>query len=140
MKTLSGNSPTNWMRWAGSQNFGCNVPKNYQPCKGKHVCKVKRFSLNYNNSEFLNLECMRDAMFNRDDPHVGNYTTLRMQVISVEKKFIWSSSVKKNSKNTLLSSPKESFREIFTPYLMGFNNDIENKLKTNVYFTIIHFT
>lgn len=67
--------------------FVCNGPKNYayQTHKGKHVCKVKGFSLNYNNAEILNLDSMRDAMFNRGDPQVGKYYTTNSSKICREK-------------------------------------------------------
>ena len=57
--------------------FVCNGPKNYayRNHQGNTVCKVKGFSLNYINSEVINLESMKDAMFNRDDPHLKYQTT-----------------------------------------------------------------
>lgn len=39
----------------------------YRTHLGQSVCKVKSFFLNYVNSERLNMESMRDAMFNRED-------------------------------------------------------------------------
>lgn len=67
--------------------FVCNGPKNYayQTQNGKSVCKVKGFSLNYNNSKIINLESMRDAMFNREDPRTGNYYTTNPSRICREK-------------------------------------------------------
>lgn len=67
--------------------FVCNGPKNYayQTHQGKRVCKVKGFSLNYANSQILNLESMRDAMFNRDDPTAGTYHTVNTSKICREK-------------------------------------------------------
>lgn len=49
--------------------FVCNGFKNYvyQIYKGKYVCKVKGFFFNYNNVEILNLDSMRDVMFNCSD-------------------------------------------------------------------------
>lgn len=67
--------------------FVCNGPKNYayRTRGGQSVCKVKGFSLNYVNSERLNLESMRDAMFNREDPQVGIYQTRNPRKICREK-------------------------------------------------------
>ncbi|XP_061190613.1 uncharacterized protein LOC133198551 [Saccostrea echinata] len=67
--------------------FVCNGPKNYayQTHRGKRVCKVKGFSLNYANSQILNLERMKDAMFNRDDTHLGVYHTHNPSQICREK-------------------------------------------------------
>lgn len=46
--------------------FVCNGFKNYvyQIYKGKWVCKVKGFFLNFDNLQILNLESMKDVMFN----------------------------------------------------------------------------
>lgn len=67
--------------------FVCNGPKNYayQTHKGKRVCKVKGFSLNFDNSQILNLESMKDAMFNRNELGVGNYQTKNPSKICREK-------------------------------------------------------
>lgn len=67
--------------------FVCNGPKNYayRTRGGQSVCKVKGFSLNYVNSERLNLESMRDAMFNREDPQFGIYQTRNPRKICREK-------------------------------------------------------
>lgn len=67
--------------------FVCNGPKNYayQTHNGKRVCKVKGFSLNFDNSQILNLESMKDAMFNRNEPDVGNYHTKNPNKICREK-------------------------------------------------------
>jgi hypothetical protein len=67
--------------------FVCNGPKNYayQTHGGQRVCKVKGFSLNHANSQTLNLESMKDAMFNRDDPHSGLYRTSNPSKICREK-------------------------------------------------------
>lgn len=75
-------TPGDWIT-----EFVCNGPKNYayQTHQGKRVCKVKGFSLNYANSQILNLESMRDAMFNRDDPTAGTYHTVNTSKICREK-------------------------------------------------------
>ena len=66
--------------------FICNGPKNYayRTHQGKTACKVKGFSLNYTNSEVINLESMKDAMFNRENPH-QNYQTVNLSKISRDK-------------------------------------------------------
>lgn len=45
---------------------------------------MKGFSLNYTNSEVINLESMKDAMFNRENPH-QNYQTVNLSKISRDK-------------------------------------------------------
>lgn len=67
--------------------FVCNGPKNYvyQTHAGKRVCKVKGFSLNFENAQKINLKSMRDAMFNREDLHTGVYHTLNSNKICREK-------------------------------------------------------
>lgn len=49
--------------------FVCNGLKNYvyQIQNGKSVCKVNGFFFNYNNFKIINLESMRDVMFNCED-------------------------------------------------------------------------
>lgn len=62
-------------------------PKNYafKTAKGKEVCKVKGFSLNYANSEILNFESMKDTVFNRGDPEMGRYSTINHNKIHRDK-------------------------------------------------------
>ncbi|XP_056006766.1 uncharacterized protein LOC130050568 [Ostrea edulis] len=62
-----------------SQNYA------YKTFKGKEVCKVKGFSLNYINSSIINLASMKDAMFNRKDSMTGNYHTVNPNKICREK-------------------------------------------------------
>ena len=52
---------------AGSKNYG------YRTHKGKEVCKVKGFSLNYANSQILNFDSMMDTVLNMNDPYSGLY-------------------------------------------------------------------
>ncbi|XP_062571181.1 uncharacterized protein LOC134233214 [Saccostrea cucullata] len=67
--------------------FVCNGPKNYayKTHKGKEVCKVKGFSLNYQNSQVLTLESMKDVMFNRDDENSAVYHTTNPSKICRDK-------------------------------------------------------
>jgi hypothetical protein len=67
--------------------FVCNGPKNYayQTQGGKRVCKVKGFSLNFGNTQVLDLDSMRDAMFHRNDPHGGVYHTINANKICRDK-------------------------------------------------------
>jgi hypothetical protein len=67
--------------------FVCIGLKNYayQTHGGQRVCKVKGFSLNHANSKTLNLESIKDAMFNREDPHAGRYETRKSHKICREK-------------------------------------------------------
>lgn len=67
--------------------FVCNGPKKYayRTHKGKEACKVKGFSLNYINSTILNLNSMKDAMFNRENSLAGTYCTVNPNKISREK-------------------------------------------------------
>lgn len=64
----------------------CNGPKNYAYHTHQHktVCKVKGFSLNYANSQVIDLESMKDVMFNRDDSQM-NYLTVNPSKICRDK-------------------------------------------------------
>ena len=64
----------------------CIGPKNnaYHTHQHKKVCKVKGFSLNYANLQVINLESMKDVMFNRDDSQM-NYLTVNPSKICRDK-------------------------------------------------------
>ena len=66
--------------------FVCNGPKIYAYHTHQHktVCKVKGFSLNYANLQVINLESMKDVMFNQDDSQM-NYLTVNPSKICRDK-------------------------------------------------------
>lgn len=91
--------------------FVCNGPKNYayQTHAGKRVCKVKGFSLNFENAQKINLESMRDAMFNREDPHTQEYIIPSIRTKSVARKYIPNCTLERSS-NIHQCIRNESFR------------------------------
>ena len=66
--------------------FVCNGLQKYAYHTHQHktLCKVKGFSLNYANSQVINLESMKDVMFNRDDSQM-NYLTVNPSKICRDK-------------------------------------------------------
>lgn len=80
------------------------------------MCKVKGFPLNFDNSQILNLESMKDAMFNRNEPGVGNDQTKNPSKICREK--IQSEIYRKKLNSTPQSTPNVPFRQTLQLYHM----------------------